>query len=116
MHVYLDNAASTPLDEEVLEAMMPYLKGHYGNPSSIHSKGREGRAAIEKARKTIASLLNTSPSEIFFTSGGTEADNAALQSTVRTKKIKHIISSPIEHHAVLHTVEALAKSGEAKLS
>src|SRR3712207_2468030 len=73
MRVYFDNAATTPLDKEVLDAMIPYMMNHYGNPSSIHSHGREARSAIEKSRKTIASILNTSPSEIFFTSGGTEA-------------------------------------------
>src|SRR3954468_18507173 len=116
MPIYLDNAATTPLDKEVLEEMLPYMTGLFGNPSSIHTHGREVRNAIEKSRKTIASLLNTSPSEIFFTSGGTEADNMALQSSVRTHKIKHAITTPIEHHAVLHTLEALKKSGELKLS
>ncbi len=116
MRVYLDNAATTPLDNKVLEAMMPFMTEIFGNPSSIHSHGRESRAAIEKARKTVASLLNTSPSEIFFTSGGTEADNTAIVSGIRTYGIKHAISSPIEHHAVLHTLQALEKSGEIKLS
>jgi cysteine desulfurase len=116
MHVYLDNAASTPLDKEVLDAMMPYMLGHYGNPSSIHMDGREARTAIEKSRKTVASLLNTSPSEIFFTSGGTEADNTAIHGHIKSYGIKHIISSPIEHHAVLHCLEDLEQSGIIKVS
>ncbi|MGV3588750.1 MAG: cysteine desulfurase family protein [Adhaeribacter sp.] len=116
MQVYLDNAATTPLDKEVFEAMAPYMLEHFGNPSSIHTHGRQARSAIEKARKTIANLLNTSPAEIFFTSGGTEADNAAIFSTVRSLNIKHAISSPLEHHAVLHSLEALQKNGELELS
>lgn len=116
MHVYLDNAATTPLDKEVFEAMAPYMLEHFGNPSSIHTHGRQVRSAIEKARKTIANLLNTSPAEIFFTSGGTEADNAAVISTVRSLGIKHAVSSPLEHHAVLHALEALQKNNEIKLS
>jgi len=116
MHVYLDNAASTPLDKEVLDAMMPYMVGRHGNPSSIHAHGRELRSAIEKSRKTVASLLNTSPSEIFFTSGGTEADNTAIGGHIKTFGIKHVISSPIEHHAVLHCLENLKNSGLISLS
>lgn len=116
MTIYLDNAATTQLDPEVLDAMMPYLAKHYGNPSSIHSLGRETRAAIEKSRKTIAQLLNTSPSEIFFTSGGTEADNTAIQCAINCFDLKHAISSPIEHHAVLHTLEALQKKQAVELS
>ena len=116
MHVYLDNAATTPLDKEVFEAMAPFMLEHFGNPSSIHTHGRQVRAAIERARKTIANLLNTSPAEIFFTSGGTEADNAAIFSTVRSLRIKHAISSPLEHHAVLHSLEALQKNNELDLS
>jgi cysteine desulfurase len=111
MRVYLDNAATTPLDKEVFDAMAPYMLEHYGNPSSIHSHGREVRAAIEKARRTVATLLNTSPAEIFFTSGGTEADNTALISTCRTLGIKHAVTSELEHHAVLHTIELLEKEG-----
>jgi cysteine desulfurase len=116
MHVYLDNAASTPLDKEVLDAMMPYMQGHHGNPSSIHAHGREVRSAIEKSRKTVASLLNTSPSEIFFTSGGTEADNMALRGHIRSFGISHVVSSPIEHHAVLHCLEDLQHAGIIRLS
>lgn len=116
MRVYLDNAATTPLDKEVLEAMLPYMTEHFGNPSSIHGHGTKVRAGIEQARKKIATLLNTSPSEIFFTSGGTESDNTAIRSAIRTYKLTHAITSPIEHHAVEHTLEDLKKSGEIKLS
>lgn len=116
MEVYLDNAATTPLDPEVFEAMKPYLLENYGNPSSIHSHGRKARAAIESARKQIAGFLNTSTSEIFFTSGGTEADNTFINCAVDSYDIKHAITSPIEHHAVLHTLENLEKQGKLKLS
>jgi cysteine desulfurase len=116
MQIYLDNAATTPLDKEVFEAMAPYMLEYFGNPSSIHAHGRQVRAAIEKARKTIAALLHTSPAEIFFTSGGTEADNAALFGTVRSLQIRHVISSPLEHHAVLHSLETMAKRGEIELA
>lgn len=114
--VYLDNAATTQLDPEVLDAMMPLLTEQFGNPSSIHSHGRKVRTAIEKARKTVASLLNTSPAEIFFTSGGTEADNTAIRSSIETYNLTHAITSPLEHHAVLHTLEHLAKQGTVRLS
>ncbi|MEQ8239313.1 MAG: cysteine desulfurase family protein [Cyclobacteriaceae bacterium] len=115
MRVYLDNAATTPIDEAVFEEMRPFMLNMYGNPSSIHTHGRQVRAAIEKSRKKVADLLNTSPSEIFFTSGGTEADNTAIRCTVEDYQVQHIISSPIEHHAVLHCVEALHKAGKAQL-
>jgi len=107
--VYLDNAATTALDPEVLEEMLPYLKNHFGNPSSIHRFGRPVKAAIEQARKKIAEMFNTSPSEIFFTSGGTEADNTALWGLVQSADIEQLISSPLEHHAVLHTLESISK-------
>lgn len=116
MRVYLDNAATTPLDKEVFEAMTPYMLEMHGNPSSIHTHGREVRSAIEKARKKVADLLNTSPSEIFFTSGGTEADNMAIRCSIETYGIKHAISSATEHHAVLHTLEHLQKQGQIQLS
>ena len=109
MRVYLDNAATTALDPLVLEAMMPYLTTHFGNASSIHSHGRETRSAIEIARKKIADLLNTTAAELFFTSGGTEADNTAIIGAVEKHDIKHIITSRLEHHAVLHTVQYLEK-------
>jgi cysteine desulfurase len=114
--IYFDNAATTPLDPEVLEAMMPYMTEKFGNPSSIYSYGRESRMAIEAARKTVARLLNAHPAEIFFTSGGTESSNTAIYAAVRDLGCTHIISSPLEHHATLHTVEHLHKRGELTLS
>lgn len=111
MNVYLDNAATTPIDKAVFDAMTPYMMEHYGNPSSIHSHGRQVRTALERSRKKVAELLNVSPAEIFFTSGGTEADNTAIRCTVSEKNVQHIITSKIEHHAVLHTVEQLEKRG-----
>lgn len=116
MKIYLDNAATTPLDNEVIDAMIPVMKGSFGNPSSIHSWGRETKAAIETARKNVARYLNVSPSEIFFTSGGTEANNMAIFCTVRDMGIRHAITSPLEHHAVLHSLEELAKEGKIRLS
>ena len=116
MHAYFDNAATTPLDPAVLEAMLPYLGQHYGNPSSLHGPGRQVRSAIEQARKSVAGLLHAAPSEITFTSGGTEADNYAIFGSVRTLGLRHAITSPLEHHAVLHPLQALAKSGETELS
>jgi cysteine desulfurase len=107
MRVYLDNAATTPLDPEVFEAMKPFLMEDFGNPSSTHSHGRKVRAAIESARKKIAELLDCTPGEIIFTSGGTEADNAIIYGAIKTYNIKHAISTPIEHHAVSHTLETL---------
>jgi cysteine desulfurase len=114
--IYLDNAATTPIDPAVLEVMMPYLTDFFGNPSSIHAHGRKVKSAIENARKTVASLLNTSPGEIFFTSGGTEADNTAITQSVATLGVKHVVSSRLEHHAVLHTLEHLAQHGKIKLT
>ncbi|MES2387088.1 MAG: cysteine desulfurase family protein [Bacteroidota bacterium] len=105
MRVYLDNAATTPLDSAVLDAMLPYLRNNYGNPSSIHSHGREARSAIEKARKTIAGLLNASPGEIFFTAGGTEADNMAISCSIASHNITHAVTTQLEHHAVLHCLQ-----------
>jgi cysteine desulfurase len=103
--IYLDNAATTPLLPEVLDAMLPYMHEHFGNPSSIYSYGRETRMAIEQARKTVARLLNANPGEIFFTSGGTESNNTAIGAAIRDLGCRHIITSAVEHHAVLHTVE-----------
>lgn len=114
--IYLDNAATTSLDPAVLEAMMPYLTAHFGNPSSIYSYGRESRMAIENARKLVAKTLNAHPAEIFFTSGGTESSNMAITASVRDLGCKHIISSAIEHHATSHTIEYLNHNGEASLS
>ena len=116
MHAYLDNAATTPLDPAVLDAMLPYLAQHYGNPSSLHGPGRQVRAAIEQARKSVAQLINAAPSEITFTSGGTEADNYAIFGSVRSLGLAHAITSPLEHHAVLHPLQVLAQRGETKLS
>lgn len=115
LKIYFDNAATTPLDHEVLEAMLPILRDDFGNPSSTHSHGRKVKAQLELSRKTIATLLNVSPGEIIFTSGGTEADNMALRSSVNSLGVKHIITSPIEHHAVLHTAEELAHDGKVQL-
>jgi cysteine desulfurase len=116
MKVYLDNAATTKLDENVLKAMMPLMVEDFGNPSSIHSFGRKTRAVIETARKTVAKLLNVTPAEIFFTSGGTEADNMAINQSIATYDLKHVISSEIEHHAVEHTIKMLEKAGKVKAS
>lgn len=109
--IYFDNAATTPIDPEVVEAMMPYLIEHHGNPSAVHGFGRKARAGIEQARRKVAELLNCTPGEIVFTSGGTEADNMALIGAVRDLGIRRIISSPIEHHAVEYTVAALGHGG-----
>src|SRR4249919_1298038 len=114
--IYLDNAATTPMDPLVLEAMMPYLTEKFGNPSSIYSYGRESRLAIETARKTVARLLNAHPAEIFFTSGGTESNNSAILSAIRDLGCRHIITSPIEHHAVLHTVEHYQQANQVTSS
>ena len=116
MKVYLDNAATTKLDDTVFDTMIPFMKEEYGNPSSIHAFGRKTRSAIEVARKTVAKLLNVSPSEIFFTSGGTEADNMAINQSIDTLGITHAITSKIEHHAVEHTLQILEKAGKVKLS
>lgn len=104
--IYLDNAATTPLDKQVLEAMLPYMTEHFGNPSSIYSKGRFTRMGVESARKTVAKLLGVTPASIFFTSGGTESNNTAIVAAIRDLQCTAIITSPIEHHAVLHTVES----------
>jgi cysteine desulfurase len=116
MKVYLDNAATTPLDKEVFDAMTPYLLNHFGNPSSHHQQGREAKAAIENSRRTIAQLLNVLPEEIIFTSGGTEADNMAILSAVKGAGIHHVITTRFEHHAVLHTLTALKNSGDIFIS
>lgn len=116
MKVYLDNAATTPIDKEVLKVMVEVMENQYGNPSSIHSHGREVRTLVEKARKTVSNLLNTAPANIFFTSGGTEADNTAIRCAINDFGITHAITSKIEHHAVGHTLEMLEKTGIIKLS
>lgn len=112
--IYLDNAATTSLKSEVLEEMMPILKENYGNPSSIYSIGRNARKEVEKSRQTVAEILGANPNEIFFTSGGTESDNWAIRGVAFAQLRKgknHIITSKIEHHAVLHTVKELEKEG-----
>ena len=114
--IYFDNAATTALDANVLEAMMPYFTEKFGNPSSIYSYGRETRMAVETARKSVAKLLNANPAEIFFTSGGTESSNMAIHAAIKDLGCKHIISSKIEHHAVSHTVEYFDNLDEVKVS
>ena len=115
MKVYFDNAATTQIAPEVIEAMLPFMQEHYGNPSSIHGFGRITRAAIEKTRRLVAQSLHAGTGEIFFTSGGTESNNMVLRGAVADLGVTDIITSPLEHHCVLHTAEELAKRGLAKL-
>lgn len=114
--IYLDNAATTALEPKVLEVMMPYFTEKFGNPSSIYSYGRESKMAIEGARKSVAKQLNANPGEIFFTSGGTESSNTAIAAAINDLGCRHIISSPIEHHATLHSVEYWSKKEGIRLS
>ncbi|WP_346881457.1 cysteine desulfurase family protein [uncultured Algibacter sp.] len=114
--IYFDNAATTKIRKAVIEAITNVMESHYGNPSSSHSFGRASKGLIEKARKTISNQLNVSASEIIFTSGGTEADNLILNSAVIDLGVKHIITSKIEHHAVLHAVEKLEKDYKISVS
>src|ERR1700692_3253688 len=107
--IYLDNNASTPVLPEVLEAMRPYFGEHFGNASSIHHHGQETRAAVERARNSVASLLGCRVQEIVFTSGGTEGDNLAISGL--TGEGDHVITSSIEHHAVLHACRHLEEMG-----
>lgn len=107
--VYFDNAATTQMRNEVIDSMTECMKNNFGNPSSTHSYGRQSKSVIETCRKSIASHFNVSASEIVFTSGGTEADNLVLRSAVRDLGVTEIITSKIEHHAILHTIEALEK-------
>ena len=111
--IYLDNAATTEVHPDVLEAMLPYFKAQYGNPSSIHGMAKYAREARERARASVAELINAEPKEIYFTSGGTESDNWALKSVAFGNRSKgnHIIVSKIEHHAVMNTCEFLEKNG-----
>ncbi|MBE7022137.1 MAG: cysteine desulfurase NifS [Ruminococcaceae bacterium] len=111
--VYLDNSATTPVKPEVLDAMLPFLREDYGNPSSIYKKAASAEAAVAEARSQVAAALGAKPGEIFFTSGGSEADNWAIKGAALAagKKGKHIISTQIEHHAVLHTLQFLEKQG-----
>jgi cysteine desulfurase len=116
MKVYLDNAATTPLAPEVLEAMMPYLTDNFGNPSSSHAFGRKTKTAIEAARRTIAQHLHCTPGEIYFTSGGTEADNLAMTAAINDLGCKHIITSKIEHSAVIKTAQHMSEKHGIALS
>jgi cysteine desulfurase len=109
--IYLDNAATTAVRPEVLNAMLPWFTEHYGNPSSIHRAGRDAKIAVENARKQVAAAIGAQPQEIFFTGGGSESDNWAIRGLADVKKGKHIITSTVEHHAVLHTCEYLEKKG-----
>jgi len=115
MNVYFDNAATTPIHPDVVKVMSDMMLNQFGNPSSTHAKGREVKTMIEDARRSIAKQLGCTPGEIFFTSGGTEADNMALRKSVEDLGVKTIITSAIEHHAVLHTAEELAHQGKVKL-
>ncbi|MCB0638606.1 MAG: cysteine desulfurase [Lewinella sp.] len=115
MRIYFDNAATTPLDPEVIAAMTEVMQDAYGNPSSIHAEGRTARTLIEKARRTVAQHLNASIGEIFFTSCGTEANNMALKNAVRDLGVRRIISSPIEHHCVLHSLQRLDQEGKVQV-
>ena len=116
MKVYLDNAATTQLDPQVIEVMTSVMKNEFGNPSSIHSYGRQTRSIVERARKNVAKHLNCAPGEIFFTSGGTESDNIAIRCGMMDLGINHAITSKIEHHAVGYTLEDMASKGMIKLS
>jgi cysteine desulfurase len=112
--IYLDYSATTPLDPRVLEAMMPHFSGHFGNPSSVHAFGRESRAVLEESRDRIARFIGAKSDEVFFTSGGTEADNHAVRGVAhaaRRRGKNHIVISAVEHHAVLHSSEALHEDG-----
>lgn len=111
--IYLDNAATTPVDQRVLEAMLPYYKGAFGNPSSLYSYGQEAKRAIEEAREKVAKALCANADEIYFTSGGSESDNWALKGVAYALREKgnHIITTAIEHHAILHTCQYLEKQG-----
>ncbi len=114
MHVYADNAATTRVSKTALNAMLPYFTEVYGNPSSLHSFGQEAKEALENARERIAAILGCQPREVYFTSGGTEADNMAIRTAAALgarKGKRHIISTAFEHHAVLHTLKKLEKEG-----
>ncbi|MFM8242224.1 MAG: cysteine desulfurase family protein, partial [Crocinitomicaceae bacterium] len=115
MRVYLDNAATTPIAPEVIDVMLTVMKENFGNPSSTHFYGRNAKANIENARRTVAKLLNCAPSEIIFMSGGTEADNMAIHASLNVLGVKRIITTTIEHHAVGHTVEYLSDNENVQL-
>ncbi|MGE0561059.1 MAG: cysteine desulfurase family protein [Flavobacteriales bacterium] len=114
--IYLDNAATTPLDPEVVNAMVDVMKNTYGNPSAVHALGRKARVVVEEARKKVATFINAAPAELFFTSGGTEANNMVIRSVVADLGVTHIIISPIEHHAVLETAEKVEHDRQIKLN
>lgn len=114
--VYLDNAATTKVRDEVADSITKVIKNEYGNPSSTHSYGRSSKSIVETSRKEIAALLNVSSSEIIFTSGGTEGDNMILRNCVKNLNVKHIISSKIEHHAVTHTIDYLLTCNDIKIT
>lgn len=118
MRVYLDNAATTALSQKVLDKMLPYMTELYGNPSSIHSFGREAKAGVDRAREQVARAINARPDEIIFTAGGTESDNTVLYGVVQRYKNKgnHIVTTSVEHHAVLYACEQLQKSGAATVT
>lgn len=111
--VYMDHSATTQVDEQVLEAMLPFFRTHFGNPNSPHEWGRVAKKAIDEGREKVASLINAEPAEIYFTGGGSEADNLAIKGAIFAKRDKgnHIVTSAIEHHAILHTFEWLRKQG-----
>ncbi len=111
--IYLDYAATTPVDEKVYEEMLPYFKDEFGNPSSLHSFGRDARKSVEESRERVANLIGAKPGEIVFTSGGTEANNLALHGIALANKNRggHIITSSIEHHCVLETAHFLQSEG-----
>lgn len=110
--VYFDNAATTPVSSEVIEAMIPVLKEQFGNPSSIHAEGRQIRAAIETARKTVAQCIGAGTGEVFFTSGGTESNNMALKKAVHDLGVRRIISCPAEHHCNTHSIDTLVREDD----
>jgi cysteine desulfurase len=114
--IYFDNAATTPISDEVVNAMIPVLKNFYGNPSSIHAEGRSMRTQLEQARKTVAKSIGASTAEIFFTSGGTESNNMAIKCAVRDLGVKKIISSPLEHHCGTHTIESVEKTDGVQIA
>ena len=112
MKIYADNAATTKMSRKAIDTMIPYMEEIYGNPSSLYETGQRAKEALESAREEVAAVINASPQEIFFTSGGSEADNQALRSAAAfgaKKGKKHIISSAFEHHAILHTLNRLEK-------
>ncbi|HRI59197.1 MAG TPA: cysteine desulfurase family protein [Saprospiraceae bacterium] len=113
--VYFDNAATTPIAEEVIDAMLPVLRGQFGNPSSIHAEGRSVRAVVESARKTVAQSIGASTAEIFFTSGGTESNNMAIKCAVRDLGVRRIISSPTEHHCGLHAIDTVQQQKDVEV-